>query len=47
MQFQPGWTTNLDSNGDPIEGKSEGELSPGDRLRIETPGGGGYGAPDG
>jgi N-methylhydantoinase B len=30
-------------NGEPIGGKSEGELSPGDRLRIETPGGGGYG----
>jgi len=41
---QPGRDT---LNGDPIEGKSEGELSPGDRLRIETPGGGGYGAADG
>ncbi|MDP9228717.1 MAG: hydantoinase B/oxoprolinase family protein [Actinomycetota bacterium] len=30
-------------NGDPIPSKSEGELRPGDRLRIETPGGGGYG----
>ncbi len=28
-------------NGEPLPGKSEGELSPGDRLRIETPGGGG------
>ncbi len=36
----------LDSvNGEPIEAKSEGELRPGDRLRIETPGGGGYGTP--
>ena len=38
---QPGRDT---LNGDPVEGKSEGELSPGDRLRIETPGGGGYGS---
>jgi N-methylhydantoinase B len=30
-------------NGEPVAGKSEGELGPGDRLRIETPGGGGYG----
>jgi N-methylhydantoinase B len=30
--------------GRPIPPKSEGELKPGDRLRIETPGGGGYGA---
>jgi len=30
-------------NGEPIPGKSSGELRPGDRLRIETPGGGGYG----
>jgi N-methylhydantoinase B len=34
-------------NGRPIPAKGEGELRPGDRLRIETPGGGGYGvAPD-
>ncbi len=32
-------------NGRPIAAKSEGELAPGDRLRIETPGGGGRGAP--
>jgi N-methylhydantoinase B len=31
-------------NGGPIPSKSEGELSPGDSLRIETPGGGGYGS---
>jgi N-methylhydantoinase B len=31
-------------NGSPIAAKSEGELEPGDRLRIETPGGGGYGS---
>ena len=30
-------------NGQPIASKSEGELRPGDRLRIETPGGGGHG----
>ncbi len=30
-------------NGQPVPAKSEGELAPGDRLRIETPGGGGYG----
>jgi N-methylhydantoinase B len=28
-------------NGEPLPGKAAGELSPGDRLRIETPGGGG------
>jgi N-methylhydantoinase B len=31
--------------GDPIAAKSEGELAAGDRLRIETPGGGGHGPP--
>jgi N-methylhydantoinase B len=31
-------------NGSPIPGKTEGDLRPGDRLRIETPGGGGWGA---
>ncbi len=30
-------------NGEPLPGKAAGELRPGDRLRIETPGGGGYG----
>jgi N-methylhydantoinase B len=30
-------------NGEPLSSKCEGELAPGDRLRIETPGGGGYG----
>ena len=32
-------------NGTPLRGKSEGELAPGDTLRIETPGGGGLGRP--
>jgi N-methylhydantoinase B len=31
-------------NGAPIPGKTEGDLRPGDRLRIETPGGSGWGA---
>jgi N-methylhydantoinase B len=30
-------------NGAPLPSKAAGELRPGDRLRIETPGGGGYG----
>jgi len=30
-------------NGEELPSKDEGELRPGDRLRIETPGGGGYG----
>jgi N-methylhydantoinase B len=30
-------------NGEPVPSKSAGTLRPGDRLRIETPGGGGYG----
>jgi N-methylhydantoinase B len=29
-------------NGDPLPGKGAGNLAPGDRLRIETPGGGGH-----
>jgi N-methylhydantoinase B len=33
-------------NGKPLPSKAEGELRPGDRLRIETPGGGGYGEPE-
>jgi N-methylhydantoinase B len=31
-------------NGEPLPGKCEGELSPGDTLRIETPGGGAHGS---
>jgi len=37
--------TGADSlNGEPLPGKSEGALEAGDRLRIETPGGGGIGS---
>ena len=32
-------------NGEPLPAKCEGELSPGDVLSIETPGGGGFGPP--
>ncbi len=32
-------------NGKPLPSKAEGRLAPGDRLRIETPGGGGWGEP--
>jgi 5-oxoprolinase (ATP-hydrolysing) len=31
-------------NGQPVDGKASFEVSAGDRVRIETPGGGGYGA---
>jgi N-methylhydantoinase B len=31
-------------NGEPLPGKGEGELARGDAIRIETPGGGGYGS---
>jgi N-methylhydantoinase B len=31
-------------NGEPLPSKAAGVLHPGDRLRIETPGGGGYGS---
>ncbi|HEX5376534.1 MAG TPA: hydantoinase B/oxoprolinase family protein [Solirubrobacterales bacterium] len=34
-------------NGEALPGKAEGALRPGDTLRIETPGGGGHGPPDG
>jgi N-methylhydantoinase B len=33
-------------NGEALPSKAAGELRPGDRLRIETPGGGGHGPPD-
>jgi N-methylhydantoinase B len=32
-------------NGEPLASKAVGVLHPGDRLRIETPGGGGLGEP--
>ncbi len=32
-------------NGEPLPGKAEGKLAPGDAIRIETPGGGGHGSP--
>jgi N-methylhydantoinase B len=32
-------------NGEALPSKASGELKPGDRLRVETPGGGGHGAP--
>jgi N-methylhydantoinase B len=32
-------------NGEPLPSKCEGDLAPGDVLRIETPGGAGHGAP--
>jgi N-methylhydantoinase B len=32
-------------NGEPLPSKASGDLRPGDRLRIETPGGGGHGKP--
>ena len=32
-------------NGKPISGRESVELAPGDRVRIVTPGGGGYGPP--
>jgi N-methylhydantoinase B len=34
-------------NGEELEPKASGRLRPGDRLRIETPGGGGHGQPSG
>jgi len=34
-------------NGEELPGKASGSLRPGDRLRIETPGGGGHGKPEG
>ena len=32
-------------NGEELPPKAAGELAPGDRLRLETPGGGGHGRP--
>jgi N-methylhydantoinase B len=36
----PGWNSR---NGETLPGKAEGELEIGDRIRLETPGGGGHG----
>ncbi|MCX5952891.1 MAG: hydantoinase B/oxoprolinase family protein [Cyanobacteria bacterium] len=45
----PGRNLLIAANGDPelLPGCFERQLAAGDRLRIETPGGGGYGAPSG
>jgi N-methylhydantoinase B len=40
----PGATGRDLVNGEPVPAKGEGELRRGDRLRIETPGGGGFGS---
>jgi N-methylhydantoinase B len=40
----PGATGRDSLNGEPVPAKGEGELRPGDRLRIETPAGGGFGS---
>jgi N-methylhydantoinase B len=42
---EPGATGRNLLDGRELEPKSSGRLEPGQRLRIETPGGGGYGAP--
>ena len=34
-------------NGEPLPAKASGQLAPGDRLTIETPGGGGHGSETG
>ncbi|HEV2074886.1 MAG TPA: hydantoinase B/oxoprolinase family protein, partial [Thermoleophilaceae bacterium] len=44
---QPGRPGRNLLNGAELAGKASGELAPGDRLRLETPGGGGYGRPEG
>ena len=41
-EAHPGRTS---STGVPCRSKAEGDLAPGNRLRIETPGGGGHGTP--
>ena len=41
---EPGATGRDLLNREPVPAKGEGELGPGDRLRIETPGGGGLGS---
>jgi N-methylhydantoinase B len=42
---EPGATGRNLLDGEELPSKATGELTPGRRLRIETPGGGGYGAP--
>jgi N-methylhydantoinase B len=42
---QPGASGRNLLDGQELPAKATGELAPGQRLRIETPGGGGYGAP--
>jgi N-methylhydantoinase B len=44
---EPGETGSDSLNGERIAAKSEGDLAAGERIRVETPGGGGYGAPGG
>ncbi|MGZ5337560.1 MAG: hydantoinase B/oxoprolinase family protein, partial [Solirubrobacterales bacterium] len=44
---EPGATGRNLLNGEELPSKAEGGLEPGDALRIETPGGGGYGSPAG
>jgi N-methylhydantoinase B len=41
---QPGLAGRNLLNGDELPSKAAGDLRAGDRLRLETPGGGGYGA---
>jgi N-methylhydantoinase B len=41
---EPGATGRNLLDGEELPAKATGELRPGQRLRIETPGGGGYGA---
>jgi len=45
---EPGRNTLVRADGTetPLPGKAEGRLEPGERLRIETPGGGGLGSPE-
>jgi N-methylhydantoinase B len=40
---QPGARGRNLRNGETLDAKASGTLEPGDRLRIETPGGGGHG----
>jgi N-methylhydantoinase B len=43
----PGATGRNLLNGEPVPSKGTFRVSPGDRLRIESPGGGGFGRDDG